>query len=188
MLALRYWKATTMRERSGRAKLLDLVVLSWCADFWLDARDLSSNAGNIPDLVFFESIVPLASLLQWVTLLLLFILGYLLVLARPTPPHKTRFPKPTSRPHHVIFRDPRIMQNPGPNPAESQTSTGQNRDPRCLLVLPSKGLSRPQIKEQRRQHPFHLPQLDVCHAEDLASQRTLSRFENAPLPLFLLDQ
>jgi hypothetical protein len=56
-----------------RSLLVDLALLSWGLAYLLDALDSRDNAGNIFDLNFFGSAMPLASLLQWLALVVLFI-------------------------------------------------------------------------------------------------------------------
>jgi hypothetical protein len=49
----------------------DLAVFSWGIAYFLSAIDDSSAAGRITDLNFWGSIVPVAALLEWITLVLL---------------------------------------------------------------------------------------------------------------------
>ncbi|MGB2887246.1 MAG: SGNH/GDSL hydrolase family protein [Candidatus Acidiferrales bacterium] len=55
------------------AKLLDLAILTWGAAFFLDARDTPDKALRFAELVFFGSILPAAALLEWITLVFLFL-------------------------------------------------------------------------------------------------------------------
>jgi hypothetical protein len=56
-----------------RALLVDLALLCWGLAYFLDALDSRDSAANVKDLIFFGSPMPAAALLQWITLVLLFI-------------------------------------------------------------------------------------------------------------------
>jgi hypothetical protein len=66
-------KADPTLERSSSMQLLDVAVFAWGAAYFLDAGAAPQNAGTIADLVFFGSIEPIAAILQWFTLILLFL-------------------------------------------------------------------------------------------------------------------
>ena len=59
--------------RLPRSLLVDLALLCWGLAYLLNALDSRDHAGDVIDLVFFGSAMPSAALLQWVTLVLLFI-------------------------------------------------------------------------------------------------------------------
>jgi hypothetical protein len=56
-----------------RALLVDLALVCWGLAYFLDALESRDNAANVKDLIFFGSSMPAAALLQWITLVLLFI-------------------------------------------------------------------------------------------------------------------
>ena len=56
-----------------RVLLVDLALLSWGLAYFLDAVDSRDNGANVKDLIFFGSSIPAVALLQWITLVLLFI-------------------------------------------------------------------------------------------------------------------
>jgi len=55
--------------------LLDLAVLATGIAYWLSAQDARANAARIVDLNLFGSVLPAASLLEWLALLALFVAG-----------------------------------------------------------------------------------------------------------------
>lgn len=59
--------------RLPRSLLVDLALLSWGLAYLLNALGSREHAGDVIDLVFFGSSMPVAALLQWVSLVLLFI-------------------------------------------------------------------------------------------------------------------
>jgi len=74
--ALRSLRRASARPAVGQSfagKLLDLSLLAWGLAFLWDGTDWPSNAGQVTELVFFGSIVRVAAILQWVTLVLLFL-------------------------------------------------------------------------------------------------------------------
>jgi len=56
-----------------RAVLVDLALLCWGLAYFLDALDSRDNGANVKDLIFFGSSMPAAAILQWITLVLLFL-------------------------------------------------------------------------------------------------------------------
>ena len=59
--------------RLPRSLLPDLAFLCWGLAYLLNALDSREHAGDVIDLVLFGSAMPLAALLQWIALVLLFI-------------------------------------------------------------------------------------------------------------------
>ena len=64
------------------AKFSDLAILSWGAASFLDAGDAPDNALRFTELVFFGSMVPAAAILEWTTLVLLFLATATFVIPR----------------------------------------------------------------------------------------------------------
>jgi len=62
-----------------RAKLLDSAILFWGLAYLLCAIDDPASAGRITDLILVGSVMPAASLLEWVSLLLVFLTLVILV-------------------------------------------------------------------------------------------------------------
>jgi len=56
-----------------RAPLIDLALLCWGLAYFLDALGSRDNGANVKDLIFFGSSMPAAALLQWMTMVFLFI-------------------------------------------------------------------------------------------------------------------
>lgn len=56
-----------------RSLLVDLALSFWGLAYFLDTLDSRDNGANVKDLIFFGSSLPVAALLQWITLVLLFI-------------------------------------------------------------------------------------------------------------------
>jgi len=56
-----------------RAQLVDLAFLCWGLAYFINALDSRENATNIKDLILFGSAMPAAALLQWVSLVILFV-------------------------------------------------------------------------------------------------------------------
>jgi hypothetical protein len=65
-----------------RALLVDLALLSWGLAYFLDALDSRDNGANVKDLIFFGSSIPAVALLEWITLVLLFIAFFRATLPR----------------------------------------------------------------------------------------------------------
>jgi hypothetical protein len=71
--ALRASNASEEFLLSGMGKLADLAVLAWGVAYFLSARDVSENARRILELNLFGSVMPAASLLEWIALVALFL-------------------------------------------------------------------------------------------------------------------
>jgi len=65
---------------SGMGELVDVAVLAWGLAYFLDVHEASENAPRILELNLFGSVMPAASLLEWIALVALFMAGVAFVI------------------------------------------------------------------------------------------------------------
>lgn len=63
----------SLLKRSRSMQFLDMAALAWGAAYFLDAGAGWQNGAKIAELVFFGSVAPIATSLQWLTMVLLFL-------------------------------------------------------------------------------------------------------------------